>query len=286
METTRFPYNQFSQQDIQDLLPTMKIGVLGTVTPEGLPHLTLITTLMASAPDQVVWGQFMEGSSKSNIRTNPKTGFLIMGLDKSFWTGRTEYTGPAQNGKDYDFYNNTPLFRYNAYFGVHTVHYMDLKGQSGKHPLPMNQVIVAAVKTLIGRTLAFGKSKKQVMNRWTQAFYNKIDNLKFLGYVDAEGYPVIIPLIQAQALDAEHISFSVSAFSQELAAIPAYTPVAVFSMALSMQDVLVRGTYQGTKRLGGFKCGVVQVDWVYNSMPPTPMQIYPEVPIETITNFE
>jgi len=286
MDSTRFPHKQFSEQDIQDLLPTMKIGVLGTVTPEGLPHLTLITTLMASAPDQIVWGQFMEGTSKQFIHTNPKTGFLIMGLDKSFWTGQADYTNSAKDGKNYDFYNNTPLFRYNSYFGVHTVHYMGLKGQSGKHPLPMNQMIVAAVKTLIGRSLTFGRSKKAVMNRWTRNFFNKIDNLKFLSYVDAEGYPVIIPVIQAQALDSEHICYSLGAFTDELAAIPAYTPVAVFSMALTMQDVLVRGTYQGIKRLAGFNCGVVQVDWVYNSMPPKPQQIYPEVPIETITNFE
>ena len=286
MDQTRFPYDQFSAQDIQDLLPTMKIGVLGTVTPEGLPHLTLITTLMASSSREVVWGQFMEGVSKHYIHANPKTGFLIMGLDKSFWSGRANYTHSAHEGKDYDFYNNSALFRYNAYFGVHTVHYMDLLGHSGKHPLPMNQVIFAAVKTLIGRSLALKKSKKPVMNRWTQAFFNKIDNLKFLGYVDAEGYPAIIPLIQAQALDLEHISYSLGAFGDELAKIPTYTPVAVFSMALSMQDVLVRGTYQGVKRLGSFNCGVVQVDWVYNSMPPKPQQIYPEVPIETITEFE
>jgi len=76
-----------------------------------------------------------------------------------------------------------------------------------------------------------------------------------------------------------------SAFSVELAAIPPFTQVAIFSMALSMQDVLVRGTYQGARRLGGVKCGVVQVDWVYNSMPPKPQQIYPEVPIQTITEF-
>ena len=136
MEPKRFPFEQFSQQDITDLLPAMKIGVLGTVTPEGLPHLTLITTLMASSPKEIVWGQFMEGISKSHIHSNPKTGFLIMGLDKSFWIGQADYTRSAQNGKDYDFYNNTPLFRYNSYFGVHTVHYMDLKGHSGKHSLP------------------------------------------------------------------------------------------------------------------------------------------------------
>jgi hypothetical protein len=286
MESSLFPCKEFSEQDIQDLLPTMKIGILGTVTPDGLPHVTLITTLMASSPNELVWGQFMEGNSKQYIRTNPRTGFLIMGLDKSFWIGRADYTHAAKEGKDYDFYNNTPLFRYNSYFGVHTVHYMNLIGHSGKHPLPMNQVIVAAVKTLIGRNLSLGKSKKTVMNAWTQAFFNKIDNLKFLCYVDAEGYPVILPVIQAQALDSEHVCYSLGVFTDELKAIPAYTPMAVFSMALSMQDVLVRGTYQGVKRLGGFNCGVVQVDWVYNSMPPKPQQIYPEIPIETITQFE
>ena len=285
MDTKRFPYDQFSPSDISDLLPAMKIGVLGTVTPEGLPHMTLITTLMASGPKEVVWGQFMEGNSKEYIRTNPKTGFLIMGLDKSFWIGQAEYTRSAHEGKDYDFYNNTPLFRYNSYFGVHTVHYMDLKGQSGKHPLPMNQVTIAAIKTLIGRTLAFGKSKKAVMNRWTQDFISKLDNLKFLAYIDASGYPVLLPVIQTQALDSEHVAYSLSAFTNELVAIPPFTPVAVFSMALTMQDVLVRGTYQGTRRLGGVKCGIVQVDWVYNSMPPKPQQIYPEVSIQTITEF-
>jgi hypothetical protein len=162
---------------------------------------------------------------------------------------------------------------------------MDLKGQSGKHPLPMNQVTIAAIKTLIGRTLAFGKSKKAVMNRWTQDFISKLDNLKFLAYIDASGYPVLLPVIQAQALDSEHVAYSLSAFTNELVAIPPFTPVAVFSMALTMQDVLVRGTYQGTRRLGGVKCGIVQVDWVYNSMPPKPQQIYPEVSIQTITEF-
>jgi hypothetical protein len=286
MSIDKFPIKKFSEQDILDLLPAMKIGVLGTVTPDGLPHVTLITTLMASKPDEVVWGQFMEGTSKKFIRNNPRTGFLIMGLDKSFWTAQAEYTRSAKDGKDYEFYNNTALFRYNSYFGVHTVHYMDLKGQSGKHPLPMNKVVFAAIQTMIAKFLTFGKSKKQVMNQWTQAFFNKIDNLKFLCYVDTNGYPVVLPVIQAQALDPEHICFSFGAFGEELAAIPPFTPVAILSMALSMQDVQVRGTYQGSKKVCGIQTGVLQVDWVYNSMPPKPMQIYPPVPVETITQFE
>lgn len=286
MNNEPYPYKKFSPQDILDLMPALKIGILGTVTPDGLPHVTLISTLMASKPDEIVWGQFMEGISKKHIHTNPKTGFLIMGLDKNFWTGQAEYTRSSNEGKDYEFYNNTPLFRYNSYFGVHTVHYMDLKGHSGKHPLPMNKVIFAAIQTMIAKTLAFRKSRKQVMNKWTQAFFNKIDNLKFLSYVDTNGYPVVIPVIQAQALDPEHVCFSFGAFGRELEAIPPFTSVAILSMALTMQDVLVRGTYQGSKRIGGIKTGVLQVDWVYNSMPPKPQQIYPPVPVETITEFE
>lgn len=285
MSQPRYPFNRFSDQDIQDLSATMKVGILGTVTPEGLPHLTLITTLMAASPEVVVWGQFMEGKSKQHITKNPKTGFMVMGLDKNFWRGRAEFTHSARDGKDYDFYNNTPLFRYNAYFGVHIVHYMNLVGHDGKHPLPMNRIVFAAVKTLIAKTFTTKHENARVLNDWSRAFYDKIDNLKFLGYVDADGYPVIIPLIQAQALDREHLLFSFGAFGDELAQIPAYTPVAVFGMALSMEDVLVRGVYQGARRVAGLKCGTVQLDYAYNPMPPAPLQIYPEVPIAAVTEF-
>lgn len=285
MEAKLMPFDQFSEQDIKDLTPAMKVGVLGTVTDEGLPHLTLITTLMASDAKTVVWGQFMEGMSKKHILHNPKTGFMIMSLAKEVWRGKANFTHSAKSGKDYDFYNNTPLFRYNAYFGVHIVHYMDLLAQSGKHPLPMNQIIIAAIKTMVVKAFLPKKGKVAVLNGWTKAFFDKIDNLKFLGYVGADGYPVVIPLIQAQSLDVEHMVFSFGAFGDELEQIPAFTPVALFGMALSMEDVLVRGTYQGAKRVLGMKCGVVQLDYAYNPMPPTPMQIYPDVPIEAVTEF-
>lgn len=285
MSRSRFPLNQFSDQDIKDLSASMKVGILGTVTDEGLPHLTLISTLMASSPTEMVWGQFMEGVSKKYIRQNPKTGFMIMRLDKNFWRGRADFTHSATEGKDFDYFNNTPLFRYNSYFGVHIVHYMDLIGQDGKHPLPMNKIIPAAVLTMVAKFFTRKREKAVVMNGWTKAFFDKIDNLKFLGYVDAEGYPVIIPLIQAQTLDKEHILFSFGAFGDELDQIPAFTPVAVFGMALSMEDVLVRGTYLGKKHPLGIKSGLVQLDYAYNPMPPVPTQIYPDIPIKAVTEF-
>jgi hypothetical protein len=223
--------------------------------------------------------------SKKHILANPKTGFLIMSLDKNIWRGKASYTHSSKAGPEYDYYNNVPMFRYNAYFGVHTVHYLDLLGQTGKVPLPMNRIIFAAIQTMLARTLGRKPGKQPVLNGWTRAFLDKIDNLKFLCYVGADGYPLIIPAIQTQSLDAQHVLFSPSVYTDELAAIPSGAPLAVFSMALTMEDVLLRGTYLGIRRVGGLRAGLVQVDWVYNPMPPVPGQVYPPVELKPVVAF-
>ena len=52
--------------------------------------------------------------------------------------------------------------------------------QTGKAPLPMNRIIFAAVQTMLARTLNLKPGKAAVLNPWTRAFLNKLDNLKFL----------------------------------------------------------------------------------------------------------
>lgn len=136
----------------------------------------------------------------------------------------------------------------------------------------MNRIIFAADQTMLAQTLGKKPGKKDVLNPWTRAFLDKLDNLKFLAYISADGYPVILPAIQAQSLDKQHVLFSTSVYSDELAAIPAGADLAVFSMALTMEDVLLRGKYLGTRRVGGIKAGVAAVDWVYNPMPPVGLQ--------------
>ncbi len=277
--------SNFSAQDILSTQPAMKIGLLATVTPAGLPHITLISSLMACAPQQLAFGQFTEGLSKQHILNNPKTGFLIMSLDKNLWRGKATFTHSAKEGPEYDYLNNVPMFRYNAYFGIHTVYYLDLLSHRGKEPLPMNRIVFAAIQTLLARTLGYKPGKEEVLNPWTRSFLNKLDNLKFIAWVGADGYPLIIPAIQTQCLDGQHIIFSTSVYSSELKAIPTGTDLAVFSMALTMEDVLLRGKYLGMRRMAGIKAGVIKVDWVYNPMPPVAGQIYPPVKVQAVEKF-
>jgi hypothetical protein len=284
MTKNKFNHKSFTQEEIKAFEPMMKIGLLATISPEGLPHITLLSTLKAVSENTLSWGQFTEGMSFEFVRENNKIGWLMMTLDKQLWRGRGNYTHLEKSGFDFDWYNNVPMFRYNAYFGIHTVYYMDLIGHTGKQALPMPSIILAALRTM-GSKLFFAKNNTLVMNSWTQTLFNKLDNLKFLAYVDKDGFPMIIPVIQAQAAGNQHLIFSTGPFNDELNLIPKDIPIALFGMSLDMTDVLTRGIFQGLKRVGPHRCGVMEVDWIYNPMPPVPQQIYPPIPLEPVRSF-
>jgi hypothetical protein len=276
----------FSEEDIRRLEATMKVGLLGTVNGEGLPHLTLISSLKAAGPERMSFGQFLEGRSKQFLTQNPHAGWLIMTLDRSLWRGKALFTHTAKNGPDYDFYNQTPLFRYNAYLGIHTVYYLKLVEHTGRASLPTNDIVRAALKTRLIRPLKAKDDALQVLNPWTTRLFSQLNTVKFLAYIDKEGFPVIIPVIQAQPADTERIVFSASVYQDELKQIPEGVPVALFGLSLEMEDVLLRGIFEGLRRTAGVLCGSLRVNWVYNSLPPVPGQIYPPEPIKTVKNFE
>ena len=285
MSNKREVHKTFSESDIKSFEPEMKVGLLATINEEGLPHLTLLSTLRASSPSEMVFGQFSEGLSKVNITKNQKTGFLILTLDRNTWRGKTNFTHRERSGNEFDMLNNTPMFRYNAYFGIHTVYYFDLVEQYGKEPLPMGSIVQAALKTLLAKMSAPKKRGKDVLNLWTRQLIDKIANLKFLTYIAEDGYPTIVPVIQAQTSGTEHVIFAASAFNENIKAIPANTTVALFCMSFDMEDVLLRGIYQGVQRIGGVQCGSISINWVYSPMPPKPEQIYPETKLDAVTNF-
>jgi hypothetical protein len=282
---TQYSLTTFSTADIRETQPELKIGLLATVTEEGLPHVTMLSTLMAYSSSGLCFGQFTEGMSKQHILDHPQVGFLVMSLDRKMWRGNAAYTHHSKVGPEFDYYNNIPMFRYNAYFGVHTVYYLDLISHTGKSPLPMMRVVYAAVQTLLARTLGGKLARLNVINHWTSQFLNKLDNLKFLAYIAEDGFPQIIPAIQAQSFDAQHVIFSTSLYKDELERIPPGADLCVFGLSLDMEDVLLRGNFLGIQRKSGVQVGLVEINWVYNPMPPVPGQIYPPIPLEPVTRF-
>jgi len=274
--------SQTLDQKTQDAFESdAKVGLLATRDPRGRPHLSLITSLSAKGSRGLVWGQFTEGRSKRYVRQNPKVGFLVMTLDRKLWRGKARWTRAEQSGEDYQRFNRRPMFRYNAYFGIHTVHHMDLVEISGPAGLPLLGMTAGALKTALAGPL-LGGSGRPVLNSWTRRHLAALTTIKFFCWVGADGYPAIVPCVPCRPAGGDRLLFSPSVFPAELHKLPQGTPVAVFGLNLQTESVLVRGPFTGWRGFPGARLGLIEVDWVYNSMPPTPGRIYPPVPLEPV----
>lgn len=275
----------FTEKEIKTFRPNEKIGLVASINPEGLIHMTLITSIMASGPRQMTLGQFCMGRGKWFIQENNNLSFLVMTLDKQFWRGKARWTHKRFDGPEFELYNEMPMFRYNSYFGVNTVHYMDLVEVGPQESLPMSRLVSASILTKLAKGSLKTGQRKRILKPFAENLFNDLGALKFMSYLGNDGFPVIIPLIQAQASDSRRISFSPLAFESELSAIKPGTKVAVYCCNLKMQSVLVRGIFTGIKRKRFVNVGVIDIDWVYNSMPPIHEQIYPEVELKPVVEF-
>lgn len=273
------------EKAIKAFSPAEKIGLVATVNPEGMPHITLITSIRAAGPKQITLGEFCRGNSKVYLKENPKTAFLVMTMDRKMWRGHARWTHSRTEGPEYQSYNDLPMFRYNAYFGINTVHYLDMVDARGAEGLPLPKIIGGALLTRLARSGAATKNTARILNPFSEALFNRLDALKFIAYIKPDGYPEIVPLFPCQAADSRRLVFSPLAYEKELNRITPGQKVAVFGLTMQMEDVLVRGTFAGYNRLRMVRAGIVDIDWVYNSMPPAHGQIYPPVPLRPVTQW-
>lgn len=274
----------FTEDEIRKLEPAEKIGLLATVNGEGAPHITLITSIQPVSGDKLVFGEFSYGLSKWNVRNNPKTAFLMMTMDKQLWRGKALWKEKKKEGPEYIMFNEKPMFRYNTYFGINTVHYLDSVINGGRESLPMFSIIKSVLLTRLSGGVK-KNSEANPLNTLAISFFNRMDSLKFIAYIDNNGFPEIIPVIQSCAASAESIIFSPGAYSAEMKKIPEGAEVAIFAMTLDMESVLVRGEFKGYKKSRLIKRGVVDINWVYNSMPPVHGQVYPPVELLPVEKF-
>ncbi len=276
--------HEFTPEDITSLEPTEKVALVATVTREGHPHISLLTSLQPIAPARLVLGEFSRGLSKDYMQANNNIGFLMMTLDRRLWRGAARWTHLKKEGPEYQMMNDKPMFRYNTYFGINTVHYFDLVETTGPEALPLGAIALGAMKTKFARGGARRKIA-EILKPFARSLVDRIDSLKFLSYIDGRGFPLIIPVIQCRAADSGRLAFTASPYHEELAAIPKGATVAVFAMTMKMEDILVRGIYNGTRKFRGVRMGTVDITWAYNSMPPVHGQIYPETELAAVTDF-
>jgi hypothetical protein len=277
--------NGFSEEDIKAFAPTEKIGIVATVTPEGMPHMSLLTSVMAASPHQLTVGEFCRGESKQYMQRTQKIAFAVLTMDKKLRRGKALWTHLKQEGPEYEIYNKQPMFRYNTYFGINTVHYFDLIQYTPASSLPLLSIVTSTLLTAMAKGGAAQGNAERVLSYFGENLFKRMDSIKFLSFIGADGFPLIIPVIQCQAADSSRLVFNPGAFGAELKSLKPGMTTAVFCLTMQMTNVLVRGIFKGFSRRRGIKLGIIDINWVYNSMPPNHGQIYPPVPLERVVNF-
>lgn len=249
-----------------------KIGILATEDESGYPHLTFLNSLSALGETRLTFGQFCAGLSKRFLVERPRAGFLALDADLRFVRGNATYTHSAATGPEFDRYNDIPMFRYNSYFGFSRVFYLDLDGVTKLDALDRNRIVLGAVLTRIAAPFC-ARSGRGALPHAAKALFAQLDGLKFLAYFNKSGAIKIIPIIQASHAGSDRIVFSTVPFGAELARVPDGAKAAVLCLNLDMECVLVKGVYHG---MGGLiRHGIVDVERVYNAMPPKMEYVYP-----------
>ena len=257
-----------------------KIALVAVKDDEGYPHITMLSTLMAKDDKSLMFGRFCEGLSKQFIQQRPKAGFMLMSVDKELWRGRAVYTHTETVGPEFDIMNQKPLFRYNTYFGISRVFYLDLVDISEKDALPMGAVISNALLTRIKKGAKSGHDNG-ALNRLSRNLADGLATLKFIAAEDEEGFCRITPIVQAASASNGRIAFTPKPYADELAQIKPGQKASVFVMNLSLESVLLKGVYGG---MGKGLC-TFDIDKVYNPLMPVPGYIYPKAPIQAVTEF-
>lgn len=276
----------FTPYDIEKLAPLEKLGLLATVNPEGLPHITFINSLMPVRETGLTLGQFIIGNSKWFIQKNPRISFFMLSTqEKKMWTGKALWSHKKTFGPELEAYKNMEMQRYNAYFPINLVHYFDLVETSSPMNLPIFNMLIATLLTKYAGSNAKTGVADKILTPYAQSLFSSLVTMKFICFVKEDGFPCLIPFIQCMNSDSRRIVFYPNALKEDKNDLVPGMDMAVFCLKASLESVLVRGKFIGVKRFRGVKLGMIDINWVYNSMAPNAGQIYPEIKLEPIVDF-
>jgi hypothetical protein len=271
-------------------LSQLEIGLklITTVDPRGWPHITMISFSKAktsvsaeNTSQEVVWGQFTEGNSKKNVFNNPKQGVFFMNADMpfKFLQVKADFKNVKIGGEDCEYFSRLPLLRYLTYTNVWRTFHNSIKSASPVRSLGLVGIIKGVIANIFGKGGAKVKNPEEKLTDFGFDLFNGPFNPKFISYIDNDGYPIVIPCFQIRAPDRSRLTFTLSQFKEELEDIPVNAHVSVFGVVaanLELVNQMVNGRFTGFVK----SRGIIEIDEIYNSMPPLAGVIYPKLQVK------
>jgi len=271
-------YSEFSDEVIEFTQPELMVKLVSTIDSRGWPHLTIITSNRARSRDQIVWGQFFAGTSKEYVQKNSKQGIFYMTAEApfKFIQVKADFTHTKNEGKDLEYFNQLDFFRYLTYINVYKVFYNKVIAVTPIRDLPPGTISRKIVKAIINEAKTNLEEKRLNVIGY-KLFTDKI-GVRAIAYIDpSDGYPIIIPHLQLNAVDHNRLYFPLTALKEDFLNIPTNSKVAVIGANFDMASQVVKGTFTGIHSVENVEYGLIDIEEIYNSSPPIVGKIYPEI---------
>jgi hypothetical protein len=252
--------DSFSSSDVEELQSKTKIGLLATISQGGFPHISLVPTITITSREIVMLQSLHPNLVNEHLQALQKMGFLILTTDKFMWRGKALYVGEK---KVEDTSNIPSVSKTDTWLAVE----VQVVETHGKERLRLLPIVVSSLLTKLASSGLRSTMGEPILEPWAQKLFNKADSLKFASYITDTGYPIIVPLFHGLARDAQAIDFTLHVYQGELASLKSSQKIALFTLATDLEQILVRGTFQGYTRNRLIRLGTIHLEWIQKLVP-------------------
>lgn len=269
MSATIEIHDTLAEEDIPKFLPDMMIKILATIDENQKPNLVFINTFEAKDNKTLRFAEFIHGKSKKNLELRKKSSVNFLTLDYHNWIVKGDFSHWEYEGPDYEYYNNEkPLFRNNAYTGIKRVGFIDVRKVIAPNtPVKVDRNIAKIIKNFIKEGKA-DSDKPDILPNLVAKLFKAKSNLKFISFIDEDGYPMIIPTLQLIPVNGNRLVFTPSILKEDFLKIKPETFMACYGMSLEVIMYQIKGTFKEVQEYEGIPIGILEVEEVYCSMAP------------------
>ena len=278
-------FSEFSDELIEFTLPDIMVKLIATIDSRGWPHITIITSNRAINRDQIVWGQFFAGTSKENVQKNIKQGIFYMTAEApfKFIQVKADFTHTKTEGEDLEYFNQSDFFRYFTYINVYKVFYNKVIAVTPIRDLPPGSIPRKIIRAITKEVKTNIEEKR--LNVIGYKLFSDPIGIRAIAYINpSDGYPIIIPHLQLNAVDHNRLYFPLTSLKEDFLQIPINSKVAVIGANFDMASQVVKGTFTGIQKFEDFEYGLIDIEEIYNGTPPIIGKIYPK--IETLPKID
>jgi hypothetical protein len=210
--------------------------------------------------------------SKEQVKKNPKQGVLYMtaAMPFKFMQAKILFDHISREGDDAVDFNMMQLFRYNTYMRIYTTYFNKVIAVRPIRDISLLGITKGIIWNIFNHPGKTGSFEPRFSPLGIKLFTGLIYP-KFLSYIDTDGYPIIIPVFQARAVEGKRVIIPYTQYKADLQAIPEGAKVSVFGMDLETVSQMGKGRVVSIQK----NHLEIDIESVYNSMPPKVGSLYP-----------